>query len=358
MQFVRSRVTSFWLCAAARLFLCSVNAPAIQAQSSQLPTDSAPAAKFEVASIKPCKHDHSGGRGGKQGGDSGGRIGWDPGSVNEECQSVYNLIRDAYLAYPEGKPWSTGTREEPSSAATGLTNGGCTGCGRGGPPVSARLFNQEIKGSPAWVKSDRYTIDAKAERPTSPEMMRGPMMQALLEDRFKLRIHGESKQIPVYELTVAPGGPKLQPTQGANCITFSNFIASPQSTGPGAPPPQRICGGLSTNQNGGSDWWGTSIGNLCKNLSNNFLDRDVVDKTRISGLFDIHLDAQPVVLARDDAADGAASDGVPPGPRIIDRAATAHAFQVALLKLGLRLEPAKGAGVFLVIDHIERPSGN
>jgi hypothetical protein len=56
------------------------------------------------------------------------------------------------------------------------------------PPVSGRTLLEEIEGIPGWADSARYTIDARVERPAAPEMMRGPMMQALLEERFHLKI--------------------------------------------------------------------------------------------------------------------------------------------------------------------------
>ncbi len=50
-------------------------------------------------------------------------------------------------------------------------------------------MNQDIAGEPGWAQSDRYTIDAKPETPQTIGMMRGPMLQTLLEERFKLKIH-------------------------------------------------------------------------------------------------------------------------------------------------------------------------
>ena len=143
---------------------------------------------------------------------------------------------------------------------------------------------------PRWASSDRYTIDAKAEGPAAPEMMRGPMMQALLEDRFKLKIHRDSKEVPVYELTVAKGGPKLQVAQEGTCITGP----PPSSRAPGQDPP-RICGRGGIADKGGTAYPGNTIAQLCSNLSG-FFDRDVIDKTGIKGVFDIHIDAHRVDL--------------------------------------------------------------
>jgi uncharacterized protein (TIGR03435 family) len=80
----------------------------------------------------------------------------------------------------------------------------------------------KIEGGPAWINSDRYEINAKAEGDASPEMMMGPMMQGLLEDRFKLKVHRESREVQVYALTVAKGGLKLKPFQEGSCTPSSD----------------------------------------------------------------------------------------------------------------------------------------
>jgi uncharacterized protein (TIGR03435 family) len=209
-------------------------------------------------------------------------------------------------------------------------------------------LGQEIKGSPAWVNSDRYVIDAKTEGPTAPEMMRGPMMQALLEDRFKLKIHRESKEIPVYELTVAKGGPKLQPYQEGGCIPRDKWTPP----APGKNVPHSLCGGL-----GGPNVLGTTLAQFCRNLSN-ISDRDVVDKTGLAGMFDLYFDLPPAAPPVGDSAGVGAPAATPLPPSHADSEDLFAQFRSALPKLGLKLEPAKGHGDFLVIDHVERPSGN
>jgi hypothetical protein len=181
----------------------------VQAQSQSAPR------RFEVVSIKPCNGSHIGAPNGKRGGEDEppGRIRWDPKELYEECQSLDSLIRDAYLAYADGMPWTRGSRENES------TTWDC--CGLRFPRVSHRLLRQPIAGSPAWIGSSRYTIDAKTETPTTQEMMRGPMTQAALEKRFKLRIHRETRAVPVYDLTVGESGPKLQNSNDDSCIPFN-----------------------------------------------------------------------------------------------------------------------------------------
>jgi hypothetical protein len=117
---------------------------AIQAQS-QSPqagalSTSSTARRFEAVSIKSCKGSQAGRPDGKKGGEGEpGRIRWDPKTLHEECQSLENLIRDAYLAYPDGRPWSRGAREEAST----VSDPDCTACGFRFPPVSNRILPGE-----------------------------------------------------------------------------------------------------------------------------------------------------------------------------------------------------------------------
>lgn len=113
--------------------------------------------KFEVASVKRCDNAQS-----PSGGDP------DPGRLHLACVTAANLIRLAYLVFPTGQP---------------------------NAPVSPGSFQMPISGGPSWLDSDRYSIDAKVERPVNTEMMKGPMMQRLLEDRFSLKRHKEAKEI-------------------------------------------------------------------------------------------------------------------------------------------------------------------
>jgi bla regulator protein BlaR1 len=345
---------------AAPVIVGIINAPVIQAQSPQAAAESTTSTttKFEVVSVKACNPEDMDHPTGKRGG-SGGPVRWSPGRLDEECQTLADLIRDAYLAYPDGKPWVAGAVGVPATSQPEHFQ--CIGCGggRGGlRAISARLFQQEIKGGPAWITSARYTIDAKAEGPARQELMRGPMLQALLEDRFKLKIHRESREIPVYELTVAKGGPKLQPYRDGSCPSPDSFDSA---TGKASGQPfTSMCGWFHAGKNGGTDVNGTTIANLCRLLSN-VSDRDVIDKTGLAGMFDIHFDTHPAAPPAN--ATPGLTDPAEPRPATAAEMALVESerfaqFQAALPKLGLKLEPAKGSGEFLVIDHLERPSGN
>ncbi len=185
-----------------------------------------------------------------------------------------------------------------------------------------------VEGGPDWARSDRYTIDAKAEGTPIMEMMRGPMLQAVLEDRFHLKIRRETRQIPVYELTVAKGGAKLRPFDG-RCtpidFTKGNIPAQLEAEGscPVALRGTRV------------DAPGQTIGDFITFVLI-LLDRAVIDKTGLTARFDIHLDLPP--------------DDPSTAPDVTSTLAVALQQQ-----LGLKLVAAKGPGEFLVIDRVERP---
>ncbi len=300
-------------------------APLARGQSAATP-------KFEVAAIKPCKSgDVAPVPGTKSGRGGNGRVGGSPGRLNAECQTVASLIRDAYLGYPNGEPWP-----QPVGSLIRVA------------PVSDRLRFQEIKGSPGWVNSDRYTIEAKAEGAQSVEMMRGPLMKALLEDRFKLKVHRESREILVYELTVGKGGAKLQAARAGSCFVADRDHPPPEPE-PGKPF-LAPCGGFS-----GDDLNGSTIANLCRQFST-LTDRDVIDKTGITGVFDMRLEGLWQDARHSAPGDGAA--GLSNSPGLPDPVDFYTAARIAVQKLGLRLEPAKGSGESLVIDHVEKPSEN
>jgi uncharacterized protein (TIGR03435 family) len=266
--------------------------------------------KFEVVSIKPCKAGEP--PQGRKGGRGGGRIGASPGRLNAECATLAMLIRSAYLQFPNGQ----------RAAA-----------------LSPRVLLQEIKGSPSWIDSERFTIEAKGDGPQANEMVRGPMLQALLEDRFRLKIHRETRETPIYELKTGKGGPKFRETTPGACVTLDRDHPPPE-------PLPKICGGFA-----GNAMYGTTIANFCRQLSA-ILDRDVVDRTGLTGTYDLHFDWSQDELA---AAAAGGGDAPPVGPARLDFNAL---MEAAIPRLGLRLEAAKGSGEFLVIDHVERPTAN
>ncbi len=309
----------FWKLAGIAILAALVVIGILNAARSQAQSPAAASPKFEVASVRLCGDDVPAGRGGV------GRSAGDPGMLRLGCQTLDTLIRQAYL--------SNGT-----------------------PIISFRFLNQPIKGSPAWISSDRYTIEAKPEGTQTMGMMRGPMMRALLEDRFKLKIHRETREIPVYELTVAKGGPKLQVAQPGNCFILDrDHPLVPPEPGKREVP---FCGGLSRVVNSGSAsyaaWYGATMADLCHGLSI-MLDRDAIDKTGLMGAFDIRLETSPADLY----PEGVPAPRDPTAPPVAtDPARGPSIFAAVQQQLGLKLVPAKGPGEYLVIDHVEKPSEN
>jgi len=179
-------------------------------------------------------------------------------------------------------------------------------------------------------------------------MMMGPMMQALLEDRFQLKFHRQAGEGPVYVLSVARGGPKLHSFTEGSCTPYSS-PPPPLQTG------QEYCGSMI---GGGSPASmkdeGVTLDDFSKQLLA-VLDRPVINKTGITGRFDIHVEfsregTKMAAMARMQPVDGGSSDSDSTGPPSI--------FTALQEQLGLRLEPAKGPVEVFVIDHVEKPSKN
>jgi len=290
------------VCAAAAGILAA--GTLVHAQSSQS------GLQFEVASIKTCKDGLASRRGGGYS---------SPGRLSTGCDLLVDennvgFIQRAYVRFAGGHANPMGVLP--------------------------------IKGGPAWIHSEMYKIDAKAEGHPNMEMMQGPMLAALLEDRFKLKIHRETREGSVYALTPVKGASKLKPFQEKQCSPVPSVRPFPP-----LPAGQAYCKVMVSSRGPSIDAEGSTLGEFAK-LLNLVLDRPVIDKTGIAGRFDIHLEfsqdqVTPGLLGLDPDAPATASD--PTGPTI---------FTAIQEQLGLKLESAKGPREFLVIDHIDKPSEN
>jgi len=281
--------------------------------------------KFELVSIKPCQSIPSG----------GSQVGGSPGRLHLECVTVDDLVRSAYLAFPDGKPWAV--------------RGGITVA-----PVSFEQLHQQIKGDTGWIQSDRFTIDAKAEGPASSEAMRGPMMQMVLKDRFKLKVHTETRDTPVYYLALAKGGPKFQPSKSGSCALMDPSNGPPPPRAPGRPVPIPFCYSLHLSSKGGLDG-ALSMEVLCLFFSRG-MDRSVIDQTGLSGIFDIHLELTFADLSPKRSGIAPPQPADPGGPALAVDPGTP--IPNAAKKIGLQIQPGKKSEDFIVIDHVERPVGN
>jgi uncharacterized protein (TIGR03435 family) len=150
------------------------------------------------------------------------------------------------------------------------------------------------------------------------------MLQGLLVDRFKLRYQLVTRELPVYALVAAKGGVKLQTKEGS-CVAAGTVEAQGQR-------PPGVCGTYFW-RGGQVDGFRITMSQLVVALDSQ-LDRPLIDKTGLSGAWDIHLAWNP-----DDDA----------GPSI---------YTALQEQLGLKLEAAKAPAQVLVIDHIERPGEN
>ena len=175
-------------------------------------------------------------------------------------------------------------------------------------------------------------------------MMNGPMLQSLLEDRFQLKVHRETREIPVYALTIAKGGSKLQPFREGSCIPVDHSKFPPFYPLPTADQIARNCH-ASARRDGTTlkvDAQGLTPDEFSKIfLDSETVDRPVIDKTGMTGRFDVHLEYMPDRFVTPDNPGG--------GPSI---------FTAIQEQLGLRLEPSRGPGEYLVIDSVQIPSEN
>jgi uncharacterized protein (TIGR03435 family) len=187
-----------------------------------------------------------------------------------------------------------------------------------------------ISGGPSWIESAHYDIVAAtpgAVRPSHDEQMR--MLRSLLVDRFKLTFHREAKVYPIYQLVIAPGGPRLKATAAAP--------DDPVVVGPGMVYPQRIS--LPARN--------ATMGNFVSLLQRAVLDRPVVDKTGLMGRYDFDLDWAPDETQFGGGVPAASSDASSP-----------PLFTAVEEQLGLRLIATKGPVEALVVDQAEPPSAN
>ena len=202
-----------------------------------------------------------------------------------------------------------------------------------------------ISGGPNWIVSSRYDVEAKVAGADVAEWhrldlsQRNSMLQPLLADRFKLRVHKETKLLSIYELVIAKNGPKLKEAKPGDTDTSGTRGANRFSR------PGTI---LIATQ-------GMSIATLANRLSE-LLHSTIVDKTGLTGKYDIMLEWTsedgPAPMPPGPGGDQRGTDSAPPpdsGPSI---------FTAIQEQLGLKLQSTKGPVETLVIDHVEQLSEN
>jgi uncharacterized protein (TIGR03435 family) len=188
--------------------------------------------------------------------------------------------------------------------------------------LAYRVMPHQIAGGPGWVASDGFDMDAKAARPDPSGAHFRAMLQNLLAERFQLRVHQETRELPVYLLVVAKNGPKMAAAKGDEAEPGARVEGPGQLTGVGA-----------------------TMAGLATALSRP-LQQTVIDRTGLSGAYNFKLRFAPDAGAVKPGGDAA---GTGDDPDLV----TALQQQ-----LGLSLKTGKGPVDVLVIDHAERPTPN
>ena len=258
--------------------------------------------QFAAASVKECAHD-----------DSGPKSISSPVTLMLGCSSMWRLVTDAYWWFEDGK-------------------------------VQAERVASPLRmvGEPDWYQTARFTIDAKTDAPVPGAVMFGPMMRSLLEDRFHMQAHWETREGPAYLMTVAKGGPKLKEWTGESC---QDVDPSNLSLGSVQPPanhpwclnanPRRKEGSIEWDVRGATlDWFAARIGS----------ERPVLNRTGLTARYDFVLKWQM------DPPDDPKRD--PNEPRDLS------IFHAIRDQLGLDIRPGRGHSRVFVIDHLERPAAN
>ena len=310
-------------------------APATDVAGAQTSAGQAPVARveFDEASVRACDPDNMpptppGARGG-----GANSFQMTPGRLYALCMTPAVMVRIAhgFRALPEGS-LTADTRRDQGWRLNQVSGQG----------ANAGIA---VRGGPDWARNERYSIEAVATAETDADTMSGPMFRSLLERRFKLKTHVETEEVPVWTLTVAPGGLKLKPMPPDGCreipppqpgtMTLAFPPLSPlalEEVRGGAKP---ACGRGEVQQpEGASLVWvigGGTIEELTASLRRWLNGARIVDKTGVTDRFNYIFE-----FARDDRS-------------IV--AALAN-------QLGLRLEQSRASREFLVIDSIERPGPN
>lgn len=191
-----------------------------------------------------------------------------------------------------------------------------------------RKFDFQIVGGPAWFASDRYDIEAKPDNALEERiqklnvLQRGDlvnrMLQELLADRLKLKVHRETRQLPIFALVVSKGGPKMEEAKPGNAYSL-------------------------TVSNGRLIAKAISMDKLADQLTA-MTHHVVANRTGLQGIYDFTLQYANDVASPEDVPSAAESS-----PSI---------YTALQEQLGLKAESTKGPAEVLVIDHVERPSEN
>jgi uncharacterized protein (TIGR03435 family) len=222
-----------------------------------------------------------------------------------------------------------------------------------------RVQDYEIIGGPDWIKSERWDVLAKVpEGPPNPERT-SAMIQSLLADRFKFVAHTEKRELPIYVLSFARGDGRLGDRLRRVDIDCAAIMKARPPNTPFTPPkPGEVpeCGAFMMMGSTGAALRGGGLlfPDLVRTFAQ-FLNRPVVDKTGLTGAFNIDLTFAP---DRSLLPGFGPVSGPPPGLGAGDQPITdmPSLFTAMQEQLGLKLDAQRGPVDVLVIDSVERPT--
>jgi uncharacterized protein (TIGR03435 family) len=236
-------------------------------------------------------------------------------------------------------------------------------------PIAFKVKAHQVAG-PDWMKDRRFDIIAKLPDGATKEQV-PEMLQSLLAERFQLKTHRENREIPVYALVVAKGGPKLKESTEADApaavpgaIAISNGQNQFQVSGDrggGATIVSSQTGTMKIGR-GSEGQIRMEMGRVSMNgfaeMLNRFVDRPVVDMTELKGTYEVALDVSQETMLAVARASGIgnavlAGRGADSG-RVTASDPSSNSVFASVQQLGLRLEPRKNPTEVIVVDHLEK----
>jgi uncharacterized protein (TIGR03435 family) len=331
-----TKTGSIFLFAAATIF-------AAFPQFAQGPAASKPS--FDVISIKPTAPGQRGGGSGMRG-----------DKYTMSGITVRSLLLTAYQPLPVG-------------------------------PAGGVVAQLQVVGGPPWIESERYDVQATADcsgGAISRQQVQ-PMVRSMLEDRFQLKAHIETRDLPVYNLVVGRDGAKVKRSEDQTPVTPTQvqppqlcapLPPAPTNTPPPLIPPGQRGSPFDPNSPVPRGFMGASFSQSmfmlrgsAVPLSNMIgmmqqqVGRPVIDKTELKGLYDFVIRFSPEGLNSSFSQLQAQPPpplpgGAPAGPGAAPAGEPLPSIFTALQEIGLRLESTKAPLEVLVIDSVQRPTEN
>jgi len=205
--------------------------------------------------------------------------------------------------------------------------------------VAYSLREDLIFNLPEWAKTTRWDVNAKIDDPDVDAIKRLPwpdrraMLEPVLAERFGVRVHRGSKAMPIFELVIAAGGPKLQISETQTGTSDSQYKGL-------------NVGGVRFNDKGEITTFSTTVSVFATQLSR-VLKKTVLDHTGLTKRYDINLRWEP------DEMKGLAQD-----TGLLDTTQAPGLFTAIQEQLGMKLLPSKGPVEVLVVDQASLPTAN